>query len=223
MTAPTELAHALARREMVRSVERTLGPIAPRFADALLAVPRERFVRAEDVARAAEDMPLPLDDAGEATISAPHAYVLSFALVDLAPGDTVLELGTGTGYGAALAAHVVGGAGRVVTLEIDRALAARARALLADLPRVTTEHADASRAESLIAALGARKVIATFAVRAIPASWRAALPDGGVLVAPVGEPGLVQRLVRITRRGGAFEETDHGGVRYVPDRSREGA
>ena len=82
-------------------------------------MPRERFVRPGDVDRSTEDMPLPLDDEGLATVSAPHAYLLSFRLLGLAPGDALVELGSGTGYGAALASFIVGPHGRVLTIEID--------------------------------------------------------------------------------------------------------
>jgi protein-L-isoaspartate(D-aspartate) O-methyltransferase len=206
-----------ARRRMLDAVARALGPVAPRFAAALLAVPRERFVRPEDAWRATEDMPLPLDDSGKATISAPHAYVLSFALADLSPGDVLLELGTGTGYGAALASYVVGPEGRVVTVEIDAALAARARELLAGNDNVLVLHADAIAAA--LERRGFTKIIATFAVTAIPPAWQDALPEGGILVAPVGAPDEVQRLLKITRTGGALVTTDHGAVRYVANRS----
>ena len=206
-----------ARRAMVQAVERAIGPMAPRFAAALVAVPRERFVRPEDAWRATDDMPLPLDDSGHSTISAPHAYVLSFELADLSAGDVLLELGSGTGYGAALAAHVVGPSGRVVTVEIDAALAARARALLADLPNVTALHGDA--ASPAVGKEGATKIIVTFAVAEIPEAWLDALPEGGVLVAPVGAPHQVQRLLRVTRKGGALVTTEHGAVRYVANRS----
>ncbi len=206
-----------ARRRMADTVERALGPIAPRFREALLAVPRERFVRPADLWRATEDMPLPLDDRGLATISAPHAYVLSFALAELAPGDALLELGTGTGYGAALAAHVVGPAGRVVTMEIDAELAARAQELLGGAANVLAIRADATIAETVH--VGASKIIATFAVETIPQRWLDDLPDGGVLVAPVGGAREVQRLIRVTRNAERLVSTEHGAVRYVANRS----
>jgi protein-L-isoaspartate(D-aspartate) O-methyltransferase len=205
------------RRFMLEAVERAVGPVAPRFADALLAVPRERFVQPGDEWRAMRDMPLPLDDSGHATISAPHAYILSFALAELSVGDALLELGSGTGYGAALAARVVGPRGRVVTVEIDDALAARAHELLAELANVTAVHADAAAAAPLFQ--GVTKIIVTFAVAAIPDAWRDALPEGGILVAPVGAPHEVQRLLRVTRSGGALVTTEHGAVRYVANRS----
>src|SRR5262249_35621812 len=145
--------------------------------------PRERFVRPGQEGRAAEDVPLPLDDAGLSTISAPHAYGLSFDLAQLRAGDRVLELGCGTGYGAALAAHVVGPTGHVTTIEIDPTLAARAKELLAGTPNVTALCGDATTDAS--APPSANKVICTFAVESVPRAWLDRLPEGGVLVAPV--------------------------------------
>jgi protein-L-isoaspartate(D-aspartate) O-methyltransferase len=203
------------RRTLAAAVNAYVGPFDARLLDALLVVPRERFVRLADREVAYEDRPLPLDDRGQATISAPHAYLLSFRLAALAAGDALLELGSGSGYGAALASHVVGETGRVRTLEIDDTLAARAKDLLSLYPNVETIHADAS----LASLADFPKTIVTYAVRALPARWIETLPLGGILVVPVGDPGTTQRLMRFTRSEDAIVPSDHGGVRYVPDRS----
>jgi len=201
----------------VQKVERELGPFDPRYLDALLRVPRALFVRPGDEALSEEDVPLPLDDEGRATVSAPHAYLLSFRLAALGPGDALVELGTGSGYGAALAAEIVGPRGRVTSIEIDEALARRARALLAERTNVTVMVGDAVFGAQVFA--GAGKVITTFSVDAVPEPWLRALPDGGLLVAPVGPAHADQRLIRVVRRGPAFARTEHGLVRYVPNRS----
>jgi protein-L-isoaspartate(D-aspartate) O-methyltransferase len=206
------------RLALVDTVERQLGPFDKRFLDALLEVPRERFVRPDDVARSADDTPLPLDDEGMATISAPHAYLLSFRLLELTEGDGLIELGTGSGYGAALAAFIVGRPGRVVTFEIDPVLVAWARRTLSGERNVTVAEGDAITSAPRWE--GAKKVVATFAVAAIPPAWLAALPEGGALVAPVGLPDREQRLVLVTKRGGVVTQSDHGAVRYVKNRSR---
>jgi protein-L-isoaspartate(D-aspartate) O-methyltransferase len=201
------------RSRLAVAIDRELGPFDPRHLEALTAVARERFVRPEDVGRSAEDLPLPLDAEGHATISAPHAYLLSFRLLALGPGDTLLEFGAGSGYGAALAAHIVGPEGRVITVEIDSALAAWARRTLADQPNVEVRDGDATVTASPVAA----KVVVTFAVGALPPAWLGALPEGGMLVAPVG--GREQKLVLATRRHGRVAQTTHGAVRYVKNRS----
>jgi protein-L-isoaspartate(D-aspartate) O-methyltransferase len=170
-----------------------------------------------DLPLANEDVPLPLDDSGLATISAPHAYLLSYRVLDLKQGDHLVELGSGSGYGAALASYIVGPHGSVLSFEIDPALALRASTLLSKVPNVRVVHLDAMR--STPAWGNARKITCTFAVGRIPDVWIGALPIGGALVAPVGDSEQ-QRLVRVVRQG--VEDvvaTDHGGVRYVPNRS----
>ena len=203
------------RLALVESIARELGPFDDRHLRAVLEVPRERFVRSEDVERSAEDTPLALDAQGFATISAPHAYLLSFRLLELGPGDELVELGAGSGYGAALAAFIVGDAGRVLTFEIDPVLAEWARRTLAGESNVEVVEGDAVSTSPQWR--GARKVVVTFAVDAWPDAWLEALPDGGRIVAPVGKDD--QRLVMAERRGGRIAESDHGAVRYVKNRS----
>ena len=212
----------LQRRALAASIEESLGPFDPLHLEAIRVVPRERFVRAANVSQSAEDVPLPLDDEGLATISAPHAYLLSFRLLGLAPGDRLVELGSGTGYGAALASFIVGtrGGGHVTTIEIDAELAARARGLLGRLSNVTAVHGDAMASTPVWR--DSKKVVCTFAVDDVPSVWLEALPDGGLLVAPVGRERRNgnQELVRVQREGDGLHYTSHGGVRYVRNRSR---
>jgi protein-L-isoaspartate(D-aspartate) O-methyltransferase len=205
------------RLSLVEAVEKQLGgSLDPLYLQAVLDVPRERFVRPEDIERSAEDVPLPLDDEGFATVSAPHAYLMSFRLLKLEPGDSLVELGTGTGYGAALAAYIVGSRGSVLTFEIDERLFAQAQRNLAVEPNVTVVHGDAMSAPSWG---GRKKVVVTFAVETVPDAWVAALPEGGALVVPVGPPERDQRLVLASKRRGVVEATFHGAVRYVKNRS----
>jgi protein-L-isoaspartate(D-aspartate) O-methyltransferase len=205
------------RLPLVESIERQLGPFDSRHLTALLEVPRERFVRLEDIERSAEDTPLPLDEHGLATISAPHAYLLSYRLLELAPRDALVELGTGSGYGAALAAFITGPEGHVLTFEIDENLAAWAERTLASEPKVAVVRADAMTTAGQWN--GAKKIVATFAVSELPGHWVDALPEGGKLVAPVGPRDRDQRLVLAVRKHGRILESEHGAVRYVKNRS----
>jgi protein-L-isoaspartate(D-aspartate) O-methyltransferase len=205
------------RLPLVEGIQKQLGPFDALHLGAILEVPRERFVRPEDVERSAEDVPLPLDDEGLATISAPHAYLLSFRLLELAPGDWLVELGTGSGYGAALGAFIVGSPGRVSTFEIDPALVRWAERLLYDQPNISVHHHDAVTSAPRWG--HAKKVAVTFAVASLPGAWLATLPEGGRLVAPVGAREGDQRLVLFRREEGRVVETDHGAVRYVKNRS----
>lgn len=205
------------RLPLIEAVQKQLGPFEAAHLRALLEVPRERFVRAEDVERSAEDTPLPLDDEGHATISAPHAYLLSFRLLELGAGDSLVELGSGSGYGAALAAFIVGPRGRVVSFEIDPALARWAERTLADQPNVSVVQGDAVASAPRWG--DAKKVVVTFAVESLPSEWLSALPEGGRLVAPVGGRDRDQTLVLVRRQGGQLVRSEHGAVRYVKNRS----
>lgn len=187
---------------------------SPQVMAALLETPRERFVRVEDVPASADDRALLLSDDGAATISALHAYAFAFDALGLAEGDALVDLGGGTGYGAAVAAAVVGPRGRVTTVEIDAELAARARQNLAGLDNVEVIAADAHDVGRW---RGARKVVAGFAVAEIPAAWLDALAEGGALVAPVGPAGM-QALRRYVKGPGGVEVTELATVRYVGDR-----
>lgn len=209
------------RRELAARIDRNLGPFDPLHLEAIVRVPREVFVHPEDAAKSSDDTPLWLDDVGLATISAPHAYLLSFRVLALGPGDRLLELGSGSGYGAALAAFIVGPAGSVTTLEIDGTLAARARGLLGSFPTVLPLHGDAVTATNLFQS--ATKISCAFAVERIPEGWLGALPEGAAVVVPVGPPERDQRLLRARRTRGEIVVTDHGPVRYVPNRSAEPA
>jgi len=182
---------------------------------AIVEVPRERYVRIEDIARSADDRALALLDGGHATVSAIRSYVRTFEALALQQGDCLVDLGGGTGYGAAIAARIVGPSGRVTTIEIDPELSSRAARNLAACPHVHPVCADAHDTSVW---RGATKVSVGFAVERIPQAWVDALAPGGVIVAPVGPLGG-QRLTRITRLDGEVRIEDLGDVRYVPDRS----
>lgn len=178
---------------------------------ALLSVPRERFVREEDIAFSADDRALPLGE--DATISALHAYQVSFDALGLQRGDHLVELGGGTGYGAAVAAEIVGAEGSVQSFEIDRGLSYLAIELLEPWSNATMIHGDAHD----LTWRGAKKVSVAFAVDAIPPAWIEALADGGVLVAPVRGPHG-QTLTKI-EKASEIRTTHVGRVLYVRDRS----
>jgi protein-L-isoaspartate(D-aspartate) O-methyltransferase len=214
--ADLERTARMAREDLVTEVDHRAGPFDPELLSALLEVPRERFVRPDDIGDSTVDAPLLLDDAGLATISAPHAYLLSFRVLGLRRGDSIAELGAGSGYGAALASRVVGESGSVLTIEIDEALASRASRLLAGYANVCVVAGDAGALVDLWRRCP--RISIAFAVAAVPFAWIDALPEGGKMVVPVGE-GDYQRLMRVDRLAdGGLDWSDHGGVRYVPNR-----
>ena len=192
------------------------GRVSGALADAIRDVPRERFVPIDHVSASADDVAIALDDDGAATVSAMHAYVATFEALALGPGDALVDLGGGTGYGAAIASRIVGASGRVTTIEIDASLAALAEKNLADAPHA---RAIAGDAHDVSAWRGARKVSVGFAVHEVPATWLDALASGGRLVAPIGAAGATQALTLFTKDdAGIVSITPLGPVRYVGDR-----
>jgi protein-L-isoaspartate(D-aspartate) O-methyltransferase len=220
-----------ARAELCADAARQVGVFGEDLLDVVLRVRRERFVLPDDIAESADDIALPLDPAGNASVSAPHAYLLSYALLDLSLGDVVIELGTGTGYGAALARDIVGPHGWVETVEIDPSLHHRAKRLLganggAIAPRTRSAaavrlwHADGRDVTPMLVGRDGvrRKITITYAVPELPLALVDSLSEGSTLVAPVGPARDKQTLVRVTRKRGRLLTRDCALVRYVPER-----
>jgi protein-L-isoaspartate(D-aspartate) O-methyltransferase len=178
----------------------------------IVDVPRERFVPIDVLPEAHRDRALALDESGDATISAMHAYAASFRALELGRGDSLVDLGGGSGYGAAVAANVVGERGSVTTIEIDPELSGRAGAVLGGRTNVRVVAGDA---HDTTLWRGATKVTVGFDVGAIPSAWIDALATGGRLVAPAsGELVVIEKDAE-----GAVTRRSAGRVVYVRDRS----
>ena len=191
-------------------------------ADALRTVPRHEFVPEERRDQAYVDRPLPI--AAGQTISAPHMVAIMTDLLDLAPGDRVLEIGTGCGYHAAVTAEVVESrsdsderakTGRVFSVEYHAELADEARRRFDRLGyEVAVRVGDGHDGWPEHAPYDAAYL--TCAPARLPQSVVEQVRPGGVVVGPVGGQGR-QRLVRLRRQvDGTVEREDHGGVRFVP-------
>jgi protein-L-isoaspartate(D-aspartate) O-methyltransferase len=192
-----------------------LGVLDPRIARAMRTVPRHRFVPAEYAARAYEDEPLPLGPSAS-TISAPHMAALQLAALDLRPGQTLLEVGSGSGYLLALAAELLGPQGRVVGVEREPVLVRRARELLAELGYGTrVEVVEANGALGWPARAPYDRIVVSAATARVRPQWRAQLREGGRLVMPLGSPS-VQRLVTV-RAGPDGDRYESGpACQFVP-------
>lgn len=185
----------------------------PAVLDAFRAVPREKFVPPRLQSLAYIDAPL---DIGQGqTISQPFTVAMMTQLLRLSPADKVLEVGTGSGYQAAILAKMVTG-GKVFTIELITSLARVARQTIKDLgyPNVEVIVGDGSQGLPDKAPFDA--IIVTAAAPKVPQPLLNQLKVGGRLVIPVGG-GLFQEMLRLTKQdGGKLKEERFGSYRFVP-------
>ena len=200
------------RERMVAEHIEARGIRDERVLDAMRRVPREEFVRPWSRANAYDDHPLPIDD-GQ-TISQPYIVALTLEAALLRADDVVLDVGTGSGYAAAVAAELVG---RVVSIERHEGLATAAAAVLKKLgyENVTVVVGDGTLGYPTQAPYDA--IVAAAAGPRIPQPWVEQLTDGGRIVMPVGDMGFGQVLTRATREpDGSLRMESFGGVTFVP-------
>jgi len=204
-------AHAQRRRAMVERQLRARGITDERVLGAMAAVPRERFVDPGTEDDAYEDGPLPIGCAQ--TISQPYVVALMLELAEIGPDERVLEVGAGSGYVAALMGRL---AREVVAVEHHGELAEQARGRLAALgvDNVRVVVADGKRGCPEAAPFDA--IVVSAAATEVPAPLTEQLAPGGRLVLPRGGAGF-QLLMRIVKHAdGRLEESEHGGVAFVP-------
>lgn len=195
--------HAAARSAMLAEIERDFAATAastgmtsldPAVREALERVPRHRFVPAEQARLAYQNRPLPIGH--EQTISQPFIVALMTQLIEPRPEHRVLEIGTGSGYQAAVLAEIVA---RVHTIEIVRALGERAAALLQTLgyDNVDVRIGDGYHGWPEAAPFDA--IVLTAAPAQLPQPLIDQLGRGGRLVAPVGPNGAAQSLLLVRK------------------------
>jgi len=200
-----------ARRQMVERI-RSRGVTDAAVLAALDAVPRHLFVPQPERARAYEDRPLPIGD-GQ-TISQPYMVALMTSLLALRPGERVLEIGTGSGYQAAILSHV---AAEVYTIEIRQPLAERARRTLADLGYRNVHVRTGDGFQGWPDAAPYDGIIVTAAPPSVPDPLLRQLKTGGRLVIPVGSRNSLQSLLVLTKRpDGGFDRANVMPVFFVP-------
>jgi len=204
-----EPAMVRARERMVAEQVEARGVRDAATLAAMRAVPRHLFVPSAQVGAAYEDHPLPIGH-GQ-TISQPYIVAFMTEALGLRGGETVLEVGTGSGYQAAVLARI---ASRVYSMEIVEPLAAEARERLSRLqyPNVEVRAGDGYLGWPDAAPFDG--IMVTAAAPRIPEPLKEQLKDGGRLVIPVGDE--LQELVVVTRRGAVFEESRVLPVRFVP-------
>lgn len=209
-------AYALEREQMVANQIERRGLRNPKLLEAFRAVPRHEFVPEELRFRAYDDGPLPIG-LGQ-TISQPYIVALMTSLLDLRGDETVLEIGTGSGYQAAILGRMVP---RVISIERHPQLYERARAVLARLGyrNVSVHCGDGTLGWSGEAPYPA--IVVTAAAATLPQPLAAQLAPGGRLVLPVGDyTGQVLQVW--TREAGGLAHENVIPVSFVPLRGKFG-
>ena len=200
----------VARLTMVSSQLERRGIHDERLLQAMRDVPRHAFVPAARRAEAYGDHPLPISE--EQTISQPYMVALMIQCLRLEGREAVLEIGTGSGYQAAVLSRI---AAQVYTVECFPSLAANACLVIQRLGYRNVRVAQADGCRGFAEGAPYQGIIVAAAAPFVPASLQAQLADGGRLVIPVG--GIKeQRLTILTRKGDAFDEEKSVGCRFVP-------
>ncbi len=199
------------RREMVEKDLRGRGIKDQKVLDAMNLVPRHLFVPASQRAFAYSDRALPIGE-GQ-TISQPYTVALMTELLELKGGEKVLEVGTGSGYQAAVLSHI---AGEVYTIEILSSLAARAKETLLKLGyhNVWVRTGDGFFGWEEEEPFDA--ILITASAEKIPPPLWAQLREEGRLVMPLGSDRRGQRLVRVRKRAGKRVIEEVADVVFVP-------
>ncbi|MDG1407324.1 MAG: protein-L-isoaspartate(D-aspartate) O-methyltransferase [Octadecabacter sp.] len=190
---------------------RSKGVTDGRVLTAMEKTDRAMFVKGHFADRAYEDMPLPI--ACGQTISQPSVVGLMTQALQVNPRDKVLEVGTGSGYQAAILSHL---ARRVYTVDRHKPLIDDARATFQalDITNLTAFTADGSHGLPEQAPFD--RILVTAAAEDPPGPLLAQLKVGGIMVLPVGQSDSVQSLIRVTRNDTGFDYEELRPVRFVP-------
>lgn len=207
----TDDGHASARRQMVEEQLAARDIRDPGVLKAMRQVPRHLFVPPAARSEAYGDFPLPIGE-GQ-TISQPYIVALMTQCLEIREGQKVLEVGTGSGYQAAVLAEM---GANVFSIEINPVLAARATRTLADLryDRVRVKSGDGFFGWPEEAPFDA--VIVTAAPERVPPALFEQLKEGGRLIIPLGRANFLQVLTLITKKSGKPVSREILDVRFVP-------
>ena len=199
------------REQMVKRQLQARDIDDPRVLEVMGDVPRHRFVPASQISQAYDDRPLSIGE-GQ-TISQPYIVALMTQLARPQKASRVLEVGTGSGYQAAVLAGLVQ---EVYTIEIVPRLARRAASLLSELghENVQVRHGDGYQGWPEQAPFDC--ILVAAAPREVPPPLLEQLAVGGRLVIPVGSTNMTQTLVLIERTKKGFERSQVIPVRFVP-------
>ncbi|WP_395539789.1 protein-L-isoaspartate(D-aspartate) O-methyltransferase [Neotabrizicola sp. sgz301269] len=190
---------------------RSRGVTDARVLTAMEKVDRGRFVRGIFAARAYEDMPLPI--ACGQTISQPSVVGLMTQALNIGPRDTVLEIGTGSGYQAAILAQL---ARRVYTVDRWKRLVREAQETFSALGLVNVTAMTTDGSFGLPDQAPFDRILVTAAAEDPPGPLLQQLKPGGIMVLPVGQSDAVQHLIKVTRTERGFDYDELRPVRFVP-------
>jgi protein-L-isoaspartate(D-aspartate) O-methyltransferase len=203
-----DLEHERAR--MVEQQLRSRGIRDERVLIAMAKVPRERFILTEDVGKSYGDYPLPIGE-GQ-TISQPYIVAVMVAALEVRPGDRVLEVGTGTGYQAAVLGEL---AADIWTVERQPQLAGKAREILRSLGYENVHVINGDGSLGLPEHAPFDKILVAAAAPQIPEALVAQLADNGRLVVPVGSR-LEQQVQVVRKVGDRITVAGQDACRFVP-------
>ena len=210
--------YAAEREAMVDRQLRRRGIAEPHILDAFRTVPREAFVSAAHAHLAYGDHPLPIE--AEQTISQPYIVALMIQAARIGPGDRVLEVGSGSGYAAAVISRI---ADRVIGIERQHELVEVARERLQRLGYHNVEIVEGDGTKGWPGGAPFDAILAAASGSHVPQPLVDQLAPGGRIVMPLGGPGWVQELVKVTKGpGDKLVRENLGGVRFVPLIGEEG-
>ncbi|MCE9552845.1 MAG: protein-L-isoaspartate(D-aspartate) O-methyltransferase [Planctomycetes bacterium] len=213
MSQPRPLNEVYAHRRQAMVLEQLAprGITDTRVLAAMARVPREEYVSSQEREMAYCDGALPIGR--EQTISQPYTVAFMCQAAQLQPGDRVLEIGTGSGYGAAVLAQL---AGEVHTIERIEELAKNAQENLArcGYHNVTVHLGDGTLGLPPQSPFNA--IMVTAGATGLPEAYRQQLADGGRIVIPIGVDRRSQTMFCFTRRGDQWESQSLGGFAFVP-------
>lgn len=209
-TPPTQDQYFEKRKFMVDTQLKARDIKDKKVLDAMLKVPRHQFLT-KNLDKAYDDYPLPIGF-GQ-TISQPYIVALMTQSLDIKPTDTILEIGTGSGYQAAILSEL---AKEVYTIEIIGELAKESEKRLKELGYAQVKIKNADGYFGWQDAAPFDKIIITAAVNHIPPPLTKQLADGGKLIIPLGSTLRFQTLTLVTKKGKELDTEYITGVRFVP-------
>jgi len=210
--------YAAEREAMVERQLRRRGITEPDILDAFRAVHREEFVSLNQAHLAYGDHPLPIE-AGQ-TISQPYIVALMIQAAAIKPGDRVLEVGAGSGYAAALISRI---AEKVIAIERKHELVEVARERMHRLGYGNVEIVEGDGTKGWRDEAPYDAILAAASGSHVPSPLIEQLAPNGRIVMPIGDPGLVQELIKVTKQqDGILRQESLGGVRFVPLIGEEG-